>query len=279
MNQKSRIDLRAFEGEEHLPFRLEGSHPVAVLLVHGFPGTPAEMRPLAELIHQQGATVEVPLLPGFGHQIATLAGRNRTEWVECLRSSLTDLRRTHPRVVLAGFSMGAALSIIAAQGSNAPDHLLLLAPFWQLGKRWHQPLWPIVRLLLREFKPFARADLDDLRIRRDLRRSMPAADLDDPAVRMAVRQISFPSSVIDQIIRTGHTAWKIAPQLDLPLTVIQGSEDQIVSPAATRRLASRFLHHPTFFEVKADHQLTDLSAPEGPLIARLVTDCIFEESE
>ena len=275
MNQNERVELEAFQGKEHLPFRLEGESFAALLLIHGFPGTPAEMRPLAEYVHKFGVTVEVPLLPGFGHQIQTLSGRSRHEWIETVRSRLRALRQTHRRVILGGFSMGGALSIIAAQESPPPDHLILLAPFWQLGQRWHQPLWPLVRLLLPEFKPFARADLADPVVRRDLRRSMPSADLDDPAVREAIRQIAFPISVIDEIVRTGRAAWEAAPSLDLPLTIVQGTDDRIVSTAATRRLACRFPRATTLHEFKAGHQLIDPTLPIWPSLTSTIADCLL----
>jgi alpha-beta hydrolase superfamily lysophospholipase len=56
--------LLAFQGPEHLPFLWPGGQPAA-LLVHGFPGTPAEMRPLGEALHQAGWTAQGILLPGF----------------------------------------------------------------------------------------------------------------------------------------------------------------------------------------------------------------------
>lgn len=275
MNQNERVNLEAFQGPEHLPFRLEGEQAIAVLLIHGFPGTPAEMRPLAELVHKLGATVVAPLLPGFGHQISTLSGRSRHEWIETVSAGLRALRQTHRRVILAGFSMGGALSIIAARESVPPDHLILLAPFWQLGQRWHQPLWPLVKLLLREFKPFAKADLADPVVRRDLGRSMPTADLSDPAVQQAIRQISFPISVIDEIVCTGRAAWQAAPSLDIPLTIVQGIDDQIVSSAATRRLATRFPRAAALHEVKAGHQLIDPTLPTWPSITSRIADCLL----
>ena len=39
---------------------------VGILLVHGFTGSPASMRPWAEYLNQRGYTVKVPLLPGHG---------------------------------------------------------------------------------------------------------------------------------------------------------------------------------------------------------------------
>ena len=58
-------------GPEHETFTLPGGRPAALLL-HGFLGTPAEMRGLGEALHEQGWTVYAPLLPGFGSDIETL---------------------------------------------------------------------------------------------------------------------------------------------------------------------------------------------------------------
>lgn len=273
------MKLKAFEGEEHLPFRIDGDGSLALLLVHGFPGTPAEMRPLAALTSRYGATVAAPLLPGFGHQIATLSARTRHDWIAAVRESLAELRRNHRRVILAGFSMGGALSIQAAMGSGAPDHLLLLAPFWQLGERWHQPLWPLVRLLLREFKPFARVDLDDPTVQKDLRRSLPEADFNNPATREAIRQLAFPISVIDQVRSAGREAWRFAPHLKLPITVIQGTQDSIVPAVTTRRLIDRFNGSVRYLEIPADHQLIDPQHSSWPELSTVLHSLLEKYSE
>ena len=47
------------------PFLLEGGR-VGVLLIHGFTGSPPEMRLIGEYLHQRGFTVAAPLLPGHG---------------------------------------------------------------------------------------------------------------------------------------------------------------------------------------------------------------------
>ena len=81
-----------FSGAEHAAFRLSDSRSLdadkpAAVLVHGFGGTPAEMRGLAEALHRQGWTTEVPLLPGFGSDIATLTERRVRRVDSCGRSS------------------------------------------------------------------------------------------------------------------------------------------------------------------------------------------------
>ena len=50
---------------------------VGVLLVHGYTGSPASMRPWAEYLNQRGFTVRVPLLPGHGTKPEDL---NEVKW-------------------------------------------------------------------------------------------------------------------------------------------------------------------------------------------------------
>ena len=52
---------------------------IGILLVHGFTGSPASMRPWAEYLNQRGYTVKVPLLPGHG---TTPEDLNLVKWEE-----------------------------------------------------------------------------------------------------------------------------------------------------------------------------------------------------
>jgi pimeloyl-ACP methyl ester carboxylesterase len=68
--------MQPFPGLEHQPFA-EGDGPATAVLVHGFPGTPAEVRPLAAALVAVGWRVRAPLLPGFGRtgaRCASVAG-------------------------------------------------------------------------------------------------------------------------------------------------------------------------------------------------------------
>lgn len=88
-------------------FEMKGG-PEAVLLVHGFTGTPAEMRPLAEILHAQlGWQMEGILLPGHGTTIANLAKTPRKAWYEAAESAALSLRKRFDRVHLVGLSMGS----------------------------------------------------------------------------------------------------------------------------------------------------------------------------
>ena len=51
---------------------LTGDRSIGVLLLHGFTGSPASLRPWANHLAGHGYAVEVPLLPGHG-----------TRWQDC----------------------------------------------------------------------------------------------------------------------------------------------------------------------------------------------------
>ena len=103
-----------YSAPEHQPFAL-GEGPVGALLLHGFPGTPAEMRPLGEKLAAAGWAAYGPLLPGFGPQIATLGKKTRHDWLAAAQEKWQQVQARHQTAVLIGLSMGGALAL------NDPD--------------------------------------------------------------------------------------------------------------------------------------------------------------
>jgi len=88
---------------------------VGVLMCHGFTGTPQGLRGWAQDLADQGYTVRLPRLPGHG---TTWQELNRTRWQDWYATVDTTFRELHERceqVVVAGLSMGAALSLQLAQ--------------------------------------------------------------------------------------------------------------------------------------------------------------------
>ncbi|WP_429884347.1 alpha/beta hydrolase [Geoalkalibacter halelectricus] len=121
--------------EENLPFVLgSGAARRAVLLVHGFSGSPWEMRPLGTYLAGRGFLVYGLRLPGHGTSPEDLAGRTMEEWLEVVRDGLARLRATGYRVAGVGQSTGALLLLMAAL-ETTPAALVLLSPFLQVRHR------------------------------------------------------------------------------------------------------------------------------------------------
>ncbi len=260
---------RFFQGPEHQPFHLAAAPDRAAVLVHGFPGTPAEMRAVGECLHAAGWTVQAVLLPGFGPEIPTLIDRRYSEWVGAVVEAVTALRRTHGRVLLVGYSFGGALAVEAA-ASAAPAGLVLLAPFTLAPPLWQRiALTVLAPLLPHAFRPYARADFDDPRFRHTMEKFMGGADLDDPALRQAVRGLAVPVTVMQEIGET-RRALTYAQAVRAPVLVVQGEHDVVSRPALTDRLVARFSPPPREVRVPAGHELIEATAPAWPQVAAAI---------
>jgi carboxylesterase len=228
--------LSLFTEEDHQPFTWEGDGRGAAVLVHGFPGTPRDVRPLAQVLHAEGWTVTAPLLPGFGPDIATLPERRFREWVDAVCGAFQATERDHERLVLVGHSLGAAVGIIA-HSETRPAKQVLLAPYWRFGGPVRHAVWPLLRLWARKWRPLARANFEDQRIRIGIRRILPDIDLDDLVVQEALRDFVVPTRLLDELRGLGVAARKAARRASAPTLVLQGLRDGLVQPRDSDALA------------------------------------------
>ncbi len=95
------------------------SDPVGVLLVHGFTGSPAALRPLGAALAARGRSVRVPLLPGHGTSWQDANGTGWPDWYAAVEASFDELRAGCRSVVVGGLSMGGALALRLAQHRGA----------------------------------------------------------------------------------------------------------------------------------------------------------------
>jgi carboxylesterase len=264
----------AFNGPEHQPFRLEGGQPAALLL-HGFLGTPAEMRSLGEALHDEGWTVHAPLLPGFGADIGTLLERRHEEWVLAAECAAQDLvGKGHAPLVVVGYSMGAALALMIAARAQ-PKALALLAPFSWPEPRWLPPVEFLVRPFLPTgFTPMRKASFDSPEMRGGMAKFMPGVDLDDPAVQAAIRDFRVPLGLIDQIRAVSGKAQAAAASVKAPVLVIQGKRDTVARAAQTEALIRLLPKKPLFVLVDSEHNLTEPSNPAWPEVRDAALDFV-----
>jgi carboxylesterase len=248
--------MEPFPGLEHRPFA-QGDGPATAVLVHGFPGTPAEVRPLAAALQAIGWSVRAPLLPGFGPDWGTLRERRWTEWRDAVASSLATAATSGAPVMAVGFSMGGALTMAALEAGAPADAAVLIAPFTRFGDR-RALLLPLLRRVLSDLRPYERADLDDPSLRRELTEKLGDVDLDDPATRDRVRkEVVVPTAAVDELRRAGLHAWHVAPRLPVrPTLVVQGLRDTTVTPPTTVSLLRRLRGAPRRLMLAgADHRV------------------------
>ncbi|MCB0133167.1 MAG: alpha/beta fold hydrolase [Caldilineaceae bacterium] len=269
--------LLPFQGAEHLPFHWEGDGSRLAIFVHGFPGTPAEMRPVADAMHARGWSVQGLLLPGFGADFLNLSGFSQADWLKAVHQAVHTARRAAPAgqaLILVGNSMGAALALQTAAALPV-DGLLLLAPFWRVNLRLADLIFPVAARLVPRLRPFRKADFSDPRFRESVHQIMPDADLDDSEVQAAVREVVLPLSVLAQVRSVGHQGYRHARGVQAPVAIIQGKNDVIAHPTLTRQLAARISTVKMLRLVEGEHDISRMAEPNRAEMLTALDDAML----
>ncbi|HEX5364092.1 MAG TPA: alpha/beta fold hydrolase, partial [Gallionella sp.] len=106
-----------------------------VLLTHGLSDSPYFMRHLAAFFQRNGFRVMVPLLPGHGTQPGDLLDLHWQEWAKTVRYGADRLSAEVDELYLAGYSAGAALSLLQSAQDERVRGLFLFAPALQIDAR------------------------------------------------------------------------------------------------------------------------------------------------
>lgn len=122
-----------------------------VLLLHGFAGTPPELRRLGEHLATHGYRCRGPVLAGHGSTPSALEATTREDWIASAQGELDILADECEEVMVAGQSMGGAIALhLAATDLRVAAVATLAAPVWlsalstqlvNVGRhlrRWHR---------------------------------------------------------------------------------------------------------------------------------------------
>ncbi len=116
------------------PFDLVGDDDIGVVCVHGFTGTPFEMRFLGEALAHAGITTRGIRLPGHGSSLADLDRTSWQDWADAVDAAVTGLADRCRRVAIVGQSLGGLLALhVAAHRTDLACVASLAAPLWLEG--------------------------------------------------------------------------------------------------------------------------------------------------
>jgi carboxylesterase len=212
MTQHTHLDPSAFF--------LEGG-PVGVLLIHGFTGSPPEMRLVGDYLHQRDYTVSAPRLPGHGTTVDDMNRRKWTEWTECAEDALIDLRTRCEQVFVGGLSMGSVLTLhLAAHYPKLSGAIVYSPAMWVANRLIY--LTPVLKYLIPKRPQSGESNLTD-----------PQADLrlwsyDQDPVRAA-----------HELLKLIRRVQRALPHITCPLLVMHSTLDQAIHPDSARRTYER----------------------------------------
>lgn len=187
--------------------------PVGCLLIHGFSGSPPEMRWLGAYLAQHGARVEGVRLAGHGTQPEDLRHLTWGDWLQSVSDGLERLHRDGRKVVVVGFSMGGllALRLCVAHPELVDGLVTISAPIYFRDRRIH--LIPVVRHIIRWHHV-----------------KNPSVNTDPTAHNLYVSYRRYPLIAVDQMLNLMRTTRKLLPQVHTPILVMQGIRDGVVHP-------------------------------------------------
>lgn len=103
-----------FDREVCRPFYQKGND-CGVLLIHGFTGSCAHMRPLAEALAARGYTVRTINLPGHARTEDDMARSDWQQWLHAAKEAAYQMMQEVRVFTVCGLSMGGVLALIIAQ--------------------------------------------------------------------------------------------------------------------------------------------------------------------
>lgn len=202
------------------PFYLNGGS-TGILLIHGFTGSPPEMRRVGDYFHAAGLTVSAPLLPGHGASVEEMNRCKWTDWVDHVERAYQELRTRCERVFVAGLSLGSLLTLYLA--AHHPDLAGAIA---------YSPATWIQDSLL----PFST-------IARYLVKTRPKGkdtDLVDPEAEKQVWCYdSHPVPAASQLYALMRKVRGLLPQLTPPLLIVYSVGDGAIHPTSAQRTYAR----------------------------------------
>ena len=124
----------------------QGEH--GVLLMHGFAGSAAHMRPLAEGLVQQGFGVRTINLPGHATTLEDMRRCSWQDWLNAAKEAFREMKEQYRFVSVTGLSMGGCLTLMIAEQSDPTAIAPISAPMGVLNRwfplaRFAAPFLPI----------------------------------------------------------------------------------------------------------------------------------------
>ncbi len=188
-----------------------------ILLIHGFTGSPSEMRLLGDFLHAQGYTVLAPRLCGHGTSAADMATTGWPHWYGAAQDGYHLLRGLCDEIAVVGLSMGGLLALKIAAEYPVSKVTCLSAPIYIADKRL--PMLGLVRLF-RRFIPKKRRQLDV-----------------DPIYSVAYDQTPLKS--LHSLLELIRHVDKQLPELDKPVLIMQSRREHTVQPRSAKYIYDR----------------------------------------
>ena len=211
------------EPEQLQPFRIRGGVR-GCLLIHGFAGTPPEVRGLGEFLAAGGYDVTGPLLAGHGLTPQAMALTRWPDWVRSAEEALAALRRDCSEVFVCGQSLGGTLALHLAATHPEIKGVITMGAMASPAyfRDWRIKVIRGLKYVVPWHVPSDEPDLGD-----------PAA------VRLLHSYARRPTVCIESLMHLLRVLDRELPQVRVPALIMHGRGDRTVDVANAPHILER----------------------------------------
>lgn len=186
-----------------------------ILLIHGFTGSPSELRWLGEKLNRAGYTVAGCLLAGHGTTVEDMADTCWRDWYFSAEKSLLELRRKCDTIFVIGLSMGGLLSLYLSMFHKVKGVVSLNAPIYLVNKK--TLFVPLLRHIKRfTGKPYRTSEVQAAR------------------EEQTFSYDRIPLKALHSLREFIKVLCKELPGVEVPAMVIQSCQDRVVEPKSAK---------------------------------------------
>lgn len=189
------------------PFTFEGGNR-AVLLLHGFTGSSADVRMLGRYLQKQGYTSHAPVYKGHGVPPEELMDSNASDWWKDVEDGWNHLRDMgYEEIAVAGLSLGGLMSLKAGYTFGAKGIIPMCAPMTTIENK--ERLYKGVLQYAKEYKQLEGKDAEQVDEEMEAFKKLPLDALD--SINGTIKEVK---DSLDMIYA--------------PIKVVQAKKDEMV---------------------------------------------------
>jgi carboxylesterase len=197
-------------------FDLKGSSDIGVLLIHGFSGSPAEMKGVGDYLNSKGYNILGSRVAGHGGERIDLKDVSYKDWVLSVEEDYLNLSNKYKEVYIVGFSMGSLLSLKIAE-KYQPSGVVLMSPP-MLRKAWMVNFLPLIKYFIPWY---------------DMKNQDRAKTFKLPYTYCAYPKV--PTEAVGELLRLVRDI-RNGIDLDCPVVVLQGRKDKVIPESSGKEL-------------------------------------------
>lgn len=198
------------------PFLFPGNR-VGCLVIHGFTGTPKEMRPLGEYLSSKGFTVLGPRLTGHAMRPSDMIRSRWQDWLASVEDGLHFLSGMTDHIYLLGLSMGGVLALISASRYPIQGIVAMSTPY-SFPKDWRVNFLKPLSL----FMPYVDKGPSDWH------------DLEN--LKTHISYSKYPTRSLAELKLLFEQLYHALPQIKIPVLLMQSRNDTGILPESMERI-------------------------------------------